>query len=51
MRHAAPRRRDKTLVRLLAAVIIYGTSLLLVAGITVIGVLGVWTLWGVLGVR
>lgn len=51
MRHAAPRRRGKTLARLLAAAIVYGASLLLTAAITVIGVIAVWILWGVLGVR
>lgn len=51
MRHAAPRRRRKTLARLLAAAIVYGTSLLLVAGITIIGVIAVWAFWGWLGVR
>lgn len=51
MRHAAPRRRGKVLARLLAASIVYGASLLLIAGITAIAVLGVWTLWAVLGVR
>ena len=51
MRHAAPRRRGKVLARLLAATIVYGVSLLLIAGITIIGVIGVWALWGVLGAR
>jgi hypothetical protein len=51
MRHAAPRRRGKTPARLLAAAIAYGASLLLVLGITLIGVIAVWTLWGWLGVR
>lgn len=51
MRHAAPRRRGKTLARLLAAAIVYGASLLLVAGIVIIGQIAVWALWGVLGVR
>lgn len=51
MRHAAPTRRGKTLARLLAAAVVYGASLLLVAGITIIGVTAVWILWGVLGVR
>lgn len=51
MRHAAPRRRNRALARLLAAAIVYGASLLLVTGITIIGALGVWTLWGILGVR
>lgn len=51
MRHAAPRRGGKTLARLLAAVVVYGASLLLIAGIVVIGVAAVWALWGVLGVR
>lgn len=51
MRHAAPRRRGKALARLIAAAIVYGASLLLTAGITTIGVLAAWTLWGVLGVR
>lgn len=51
MRHAAPRRRGGALARLLAAAIVYGVSLLLIAGITAISVLAVWTLWGVLGVR
>ena len=51
MRHAAPRRREKLLARLLAATLIYGASLLLIAGITAISVLAVWALWGVLGVR
>lgn len=37
--------------RLLAAAIVYGTSLLLVTGITIIGALGAWALWGILGVR
>lgn len=50
MRHAAPRRRGKTAARLLAAAIVYGVSLL-VTGITIVGTLGVWALWGVLGVR
>lgn len=51
MRHAAPRRRGKIPARLLAAAIVYGASLLLVTGITIIGALGVWALWGILGVR
>lgn len=51
MRHAAPRRREKLLARLLAAAIVYGVSLLLVTGITIVGTLGVWALWGILGVR
>lgn len=51
MRHAAPRRREKLLARLLAAAIVYGVSLLLVTGITIVSTLGVWALWGVLGVR
>lgn len=51
MRHAAPRRRGKTAARLLAAAVVYGASLLLVTGITIIGTLGVWALWGVIGVR
>lgn len=51
MRHAAPRRRGKIPARLLAAAAVYGASLLLVTGITVIGALGVWALWGILGVR
>ena len=51
MRHAAPRRRGKALSRFLAAVVVDGASLLLVAGITIIGVLAVWALWGVLSVR
>ena len=51
MRHAAPLRRGKTLARLLVAAIVYGASLLLVAGITIIGAAAVWALWGVLGVR
>ena len=51
MRHAAPRRRGKTLHRLLAAAVVYGASLLLTTGITIIGAAAVWTLWGVLGVR
>lgn len=51
MRHAAPRRRGKILVRLLAAAVVYGVSLLLATGITIIGALGVWALWGFLGVR
>lgn len=51
MRHAAPRRRGKTAARLLAAVIVYGASLLLIAAITIAGTLGVWALWGILGVR
>lgn len=51
MRHAAPRRRGKILSRLLAAAIVYGVSLLLVAGIIIVGTLGVWALWGILGVR
>lgn len=51
MRHAAPHRRGRALARLLAAAIVYGVSLLLIAGITAIGVLAVWTLWGILGVR
>jgi hypothetical protein len=51
MRHAAPRRRGKIPARLLAAAIVYGASLLLVTGITITGALGVWALWGILGVR
>lgn len=51
MRHAAPRRRGRILARLLAAAVVYGTSLLLVTGITIIGALGAWALWGILGVR
>lgn len=51
MRHAAPRRRGKIPARLLAAAIVYGVSLLLVTGITIIGALGAWALWGILGVR
>lgn len=51
MRHAAPRRRGRTLAHLLAAAIIYSASLLLTAGITIIGVLAVWALWGVMNVR
>ena len=51
MRHAAPRRREKLLARLLAAAIVYSVSLLLVTGITIVGTLGVWALWGILGVR
>lgn len=51
MRHAAPRRRGKTAARLLAAAVVYGVALLLVTGITIVGTLGVWALWGVLGVR
>jgi len=51
VRHAAPRRRGRILARLLAAAIVYGTSLLLVTGITIIGALGAWALWGILGVR
>lgn len=51
MRHAAPRRPGKTAARLLAAAVVYGASLLLTTGITVIGVAAVWILWGVLGVR
>ncbi len=51
MRHAAPRRREKLLARLLAAAIVYGVSLLLVTGITIVSTLGVWALWGILGVR
>lgn len=51
MRHTAPRRRGKTAARLLAAAIVYGVSLLLVTGITIVGTLGVWALWGILGVR
>lgn len=51
MRHAAPRRRGKIPARLLAAAIVYGASLLLVTGITIVGTLGVWALWGILGVR
>ena len=51
MRHAAPHRRGKNLARLLAATVVYGASLLLIAGIAVIGVGGAWALWGVLGVR
>ena len=51
MRHAAPRRPGKTAARLLAAAVVYGASLLLIAGITVIGITAVWILWGVLGVR
>lgn len=51
MRHAAPRRRGKIPARLLAAAIVYGVSLLLVTGISIVGTLGVWALWGILGVR
>lgn len=51
MRHAAPRRRGKIPARLLAAAIVYSVSLLLVTGITIVGALGVWALWGILGVR
>ncbi len=51
MRHAAPRRRSKTMARLLAAIIVYGTSLLLVTGITLTGVTAVWALWGWVGAR
>lgn len=51
MRHAALRRRRRALARLLAAAIVYGASLLLTAGITIVGVTAVWVLWGVLGVR
>ena len=51
MRHAAPTRRGRALARLLAAAVVYGVSLLLVAGITAIGTLGVWALWGILGVQ
>lgn len=51
MRHAAPRRRGRILARLLAVAIVYGTSLLLVTAITIIGALGAWVLWGILGVR
>lgn len=51
MRHAAPCRHRKTAARLLAAAIVYSASLLLVAGITIVGALGVWALWGILGVR
>lgn len=50
MRHAAPRRRGKTLARLLAAAVVYGTSLLLVAGTTLVGTIAVWALWVWLGV-
>lgn len=51
MRHAAPHRRGRALARLLAAAIVYGVSLLLIAGLPAISVLAVWTLWGILGVR
>lgn len=51
MRHAAPHRHGRALARLLAAAIVYGASLLLVTGITIVGTLGVWALWGILGVR
>ena len=51
MRHAAPRQRPRELARLLAAAIVYGASLLLVTGITIVGALGMWALWGILGVR
>ena len=51
MRHAAPRRPGKTAARLLIAAIVYGASLLLIAAITLIGTLGVWALWGILGIR
>lgn len=51
MRHAAPHRRGRILARLLVAAIVYGASLLLTTGITIIGVTAVWILWGVLGVR
>lgn len=51
MRHAAPQRRNKPLAYLLAAAIVYGATLLLITGITIIGVGAAWTLWGWLGVR
>ena len=51
MRHAAPRRRNRTLTRLIAAAVVYGASFLLVLGGTLIGVIAVWALWGWLGVR
>lgn len=51
MRHAAPRRRGKIPARLLAAAIVYGASLLLIATAAVIGVGAVWALWGALGVH
>lgn len=51
MRHASPRRRNRTLARLLAAAVVYGTSLLLIAGTTLVGAIAVWALWGQLGVR
>ena len=51
MRHAAPHHRGRALARLLAAAIVYGACLLLTAGITLIGVIAVWALWGWLGVR
>lgn len=51
MRHAAPRRGRKTLARLIAAVVVYGTSLLLIAVTTLVGTIAVWALWGWLGVR
>lgn len=51
MRHAAPRRRGRILACLLAAGVVYGVSLLLVTGITIVGALGAWALWGILGVR
>ena len=51
MRHAAPRRRNRALARLLAAAVVYAASLLLTTGITLVGVIAVWALWGWLGVR
>jgi len=51
MRHATARHRRKALARVLAAAVVYGVGLLLIAGITAIGVGAVWVLWGVLGVR
>lgn len=51
MRHAAHRRRNRALARLLAAAFVYGASLLLVLGTTLVGVIAVWALWGWLGVR
>lgn len=51
MRHAAPRRRNRALARLLAAAVVYGASLLLVLGTTLVGVVAVWALWGWLGIR
>lgn len=51
MRHAAPRRRNRALARLAAAIVAYVAGLLLTAGITLVGVIAVWALWGWLGVR